>query len=252
MVCRILAFCEGSLFIRFSSRACAVTLTLTRFTSRTDLLLLLVRGVRVKSNIPSVPPLYSPLMLQPAEVSSGNLQEHKKESGEKDRRKKKGKEKKKENEKKGTYGLTKAEDKDPHRSAAHPQEPLGPSSKPHMLQTGSSQQPSTTMPGSVNSPTTAKAHSTSPPSGASSQGNLPVVVPQNATWEEVCQFALNSSILSGMFEDVRILACSRRSQVLARAGGVRALHANSALVRKALASSHLRTSTEVSFLPPPT
>ncbi|KAM5532555.1 hypothetical protein V8D89_013761 [Ganoderma adspersum] len=181
-------------------------------------------------------------MSQPAKKLSANPQENKKENGGKNRQKKKGKEKHKANEKKGTYGLTKAEDKDPHRSVTQPQEP----SKPHTLQTGSSQQPSTTMPGSVNSPTTANlAHSTSRPSGATSQDSSLVGVPPNATWDEVCQFALNSSILSGMFEDVRILACSRRSQVLARGGGVRALHANSTLVRKALASSHLLLDTDV-------
>ncbi|PIL34170.1 hypothetical protein GSI_03881 [Ganoderma sinense ZZ0214-1] len=183
-------------------------------------------------------------MTQPTEELSENRQGDKKEKSRKKKQKEKRKEKQQASEKNGTYGLTKAEDKEPHRSAAQPQEPLEPSSKPHALQVDSSQQRSTTMFGTVNSPATNEAHPATR-SSTSLLGDSHIAVPPNATWEEVRQFALNSSILSGMFEDVRILACSRRSQALARAGSVRALHANSALVRKALTSSHLLLDTDV-------
>lgn len=60
----------------------------------------------------------------------------------------------------------------------------------------------------------------------------PVVSP-TATWAEAGQYALNSSIFSGRFEDLRILAFSRRV-ASNRIGAPRALYANSTLVARAL------------------
>lgn len=149
----------------------------------------------------------------------------------------------------GTYSLTKVEDKEPHRSVAQVEESPERSSKPRVLQEDSSQQRST-MPEESKPAATAKVYSDSTPrpSGVSPHGaESPIAVPPSATWQEVCQFAFNSSILSGTFEDITILACSRHSQALVRVGGVRALHANSVLVRKVLTNGHLCTSGPSSF-----
>ena len=69
-------------------------------------------------------------------------------------------------------------------------------------------------------------------------GQPKTAMSSNATWEEVTQFALNCSILSGTFEDIVIVAYSQRSP-----SGVctpQSLHANTALVQRALKDAQLR------------
>ncbi len=68
------------------------------------------------------------------------------------------------------------------------------------------------------------------------QDTLDVSPPMNAaTREEVSQYTMLTSIESGMFEDVKFYAFSRRAQD-GRVDAPRALFGNSALIRKA--SSH--------------
>ncbi|KAI0356218.1 hypothetical protein OH77DRAFT_1423821 [Trametes cingulata] len=59
--------------------------------------------------------------------------------------------------------------------------------------------------------------------------------PANVSWEEVGQFALNASISAGSFEDLHVIAYSKRLPS-GRIGGPRMLYANSALVVRALGS----------------
>ncbi|KAI0356219.1 hypothetical protein OH77DRAFT_1520303 [Trametes cingulata] len=57
--------------------------------------------------------------------------------------------------------------------------------------------------------------------------------PANAPWEDVFQYALNASILSGRFEDLRIVAYSQRAGAH-RVENARVLHANGILVERTL------------------
>ncbi|KAI0769670.1 hypothetical protein BD413DRAFT_77371 [Trametes elegans] len=57
----------------------------------------------------------------------------------------------------------------------------------------------------------------------------------DTTWEEVGQYALNASILSGRFEDLCIVAPSKRSS-MGTPIGPRPLHANRALLSRALSN----------------
>lgn len=58
------------------------------------------------------------------------------------------------------------------------------------------------------------------------------------SWEDTYQHTLNTSILSGRFEDLRIVAFSRRVRS-GRAGEPRAMYASSALVERALDKARL-------------
>ena len=58
--------------------------------------------------------------------------------------------------------------------------------------------------------------------------------------EEVYQFTLNSSILSGMFEDLNMYAFSKRLGQSGRVGNLRFLFANNTLVKKSIPSSEPR------------
>ena len=62
-------------------------------------------------------------------------------------------------------------------------------------------------------------------------------VPPHATLEESHYFALNSSILSGMFEDVNIYTFSRRLGASGRVGHLRFLFANSAMLKQAMSTN---------------
>lgn len=58
------------------------------------------------------------------------------------------------------------------------------------------------------------------------------------SWEDTYQHALNTSILSGRFEDLRIIAFSRRVRS-GRAGGPREMYTSNALVERALDKARL-------------
>ncbi|KAI0365613.1 hypothetical protein BV20DRAFT_1124801 [Pilatotrama ljubarskyi] len=64
-------------------------------------------------------------------------------------------------------------------------------------------------------------------------------MPVNAPWEDVFQHALNASILSGRFEDIRFIAYSRRARAQGHVDEARVLHANSMLVKRALPEARI-------------
>lgn len=97
-----------------------------------------------------------------------------------------------------------------------------------------------TSPGGVDSssPSTSHIPATREDDSRRSRPETGTTKSPNATWEEVTQFALNCSILSGTFEDIVIVAYSQRSP-----SGVctpQSLHANTALVQRALKDAQLR------------
>ena len=71
-----------------------------------------------------------------------------------------------------------------------------------------------------------------------------ITKPQGAARvEEVTQFALNSSILSGSFENIKIFSYSQKfASQSGRVGTARPLYANSTLLRRALSHTDLGTS----------